>query len=61
VKALGGMVHGDRHRLLLPFEIIEIIRRFSVAKPALLVANAAVFAYLIWQLKRQKGWRRNHE
>ncbi len=41
--------------LLMPFEIWELVHRFSAFKLAVLVANVAVVVYLIGLLRRRTG------
>ena len=41
---------------LIPFEVWELLHRPSVGKAALVVANVAIVAYLVWHV-RSKGKR----
>jgi uncharacterized membrane protein (DUF2068 family) len=38
----------------LPWEIYELVKRFTLLKVALLVGNLAILGYLIWELQRKK-------
>jgi uncharacterized membrane protein (DUF2068 family) len=40
---------------LIPFEIWEFFHRPNLGKAAVVVANAAIVAYLIWHVRRSKG------
>jgi len=33
----------------IPFEIVEVVHKVTVVRVSLLVANAAIVAYLIWR------------
>lgn len=45
---------------LIPLEIYELVVRGSVNKALVLLANVAILAYLIWQLRRESQLRRLH-
>jgi len=42
----------------IPFEVWEIVRRVTVLRIALVIANIAIVIDLIWRLTRQHGLRR---
>jgi uncharacterized membrane protein (DUF2068 family) len=46
---------------LIPLEIFELVRRPSVNKVLVIVANVAILAYLIWRLRRERRARRERD
>jgi uncharacterized membrane protein (DUF2068 family) len=43
---------------LLPLEVYEIVKRFSVAKTVVLLINIAVVVYLVYEVRRTRGTHR---